>query len=365
MNSKPRHSLWQGLAMTLNWLVAGMMLLAYLAQKEAPSQHTAVAVFGLVYPVLLLANLFFIAFWLLQKNSRWLLSLLILLVGFSHLKTNLNFSFHLRQNNPGPTAIKVMSYNVQGFARSNRAAYNPEIKKGILTFLAKQNPDILCLQEYSGKKRDLFRRKNNKNAYFHSYYTQKGSKNTGLVIVTRYKIFQKGFLKFKNYRTFGIFSDIVAGNDTLRVINVHLASISLEQDDLDLLSNPPSSRWKKQNVTNHFADIYHKLQRAFRLRERQLSRVIRTIQTSPWPVVLCGDFNDTPSSWAYHRIATLLTDAFVEKGTGLGATYAGPLPFLRIDYLFAGKKYKVLSYQKYNLRFSDHYPVSMQIKKIR
>lgn len=348
------------MATTVNWLVAALMLVSYLAQKEAPSQHTLIAVFGLVYPLLLFTNLFFVVFWLLQRNKRWFISALIILIGFSQLKTNIAFGFGKKASNT--KALKVMSYNVQGFTGKNGAPYNPEIKLKALSFILKENPEILCLQEYTGKSSDLFRNKKNKNAYFHSYYTQKGSKYTGLAIVSRYRIFRKGYLKFKNYRTFGIFADMVVGKDTLRVINVHLASISLGQDDLDLLSSPPSSDWKKQDVGNHLLGIYRKLEKAFRLRERQLDKVIRIIGSGRRPVLLCGDFNDTPSSWAYHRIAALLNDAFLQKGTGIGATYAGPLPFLRIDYLFTGKPFTVLSYKKYNIRLSDHYPVSMTVK---
>ena len=346
-------------AMSINWLSAVLLLVSYLAEKDAPSQQTVIAVFGLVYPVLLFANLFFVIFWLLRKDARLLLSLLIILMGFPHLKTN--FSFHLGQENTKEQGIKILSYNVQGFSKQNGAAYKEEIKTGILSFLLKENPEYICLQEYSGRKTDLFRQNESGNAYFHGYYTQKGSKNTGLVIVTRNRIFQSNFLKFKGYRTFGIYADIATGKDTLRLINVHLASISLKQDDLDLLSMPPSPAWEKQNVRNHFLDIYHKLQKAFRLRERQLNLVIKTIQSSPWPVILCGDFNDTPSSYAYHRVAVLLQDAFVKNGYGLSSTYAGPLPFLRIDYLFAGKQFKITSYKKHNLRLSDHYPVSMEV----
>ncbi len=345
-------------AMAFNWIAAALLLFSYLADKTSPSHYAVVAVFGLVYPILFFVNLLFVVFWLFRKDPRLLLSLLILLMGFPHIRNN--FSYHSGQNSSGKTGLKILSYNVQGFARQNNAAFNPEIKAGILSFLVKENADVFCLQEYSGKKADIFQKKD--NAYFHSYYTRKGSKNTGLLIASRHKIFNSNFLKFKGYRTFAIFTDVVFKNDTLRLLNVHLASISLKPSDLDLLTSPPSPAWKKQNVRHHFSDIYHKLQKAFRLRERQLNLIIKRVKSSPYPVVLCGDFNDTPSSNAYHRVAALLTDAFVKKGNGLGATYAGPLPFLRIDYLFASPAIKITSYKKYKLRFSDHFPIEMTVR---
>jgi endonuclease/exonuclease/phosphatase family metal-dependent hydrolase len=346
--------------MYFNWLAVALLLLSYLAGKTPPSQFAVVAVFGLIYPILFFINLFFVAFWLLRKDARLLLSLLIILMGFPHIRDN--FSFRTARKSSVKSGIKILSYNVQGFTRQNNAPFKPQVKADILSFLTKENPDVICLQEYSGNKSDLFQKNDYENAYFHSYYTQKGSKNTGLVIVSKYKILNSSFLKFSGYRTFGIFSDIVFQKDTLRLLNVHLASISLEQTDLDLLTSGPSPAWQKQNVRQHFSDIYHKLQKAFRLRERQVSLVLKTVKSSPYPVVLCGDFNDTPSSNAYHRVATLLTDAFTKRGFGLSATYAGPLPFLRIDYFFASPGLKIDSYKKYRIRFSDHFPISMKVR---
>lgn len=346
--------------MAFNWIAAILLLISYLAGKTSPSHYTAIAVFGLVYPILLIVNLLFVLFWLFRKDLRLMLSLFIILLGFAHIRSN--FSYHSGQNKTEKTDIKILSYNVQGFARQNNAAFNPQVKADILSFLVKEKADILCLQEYAGKKADLFQRKNHENTYFHSYYTQKGSKNTGLFIVSKYKIFNSNFLKFKGYRTFGIFTDLIVNKDTLRLLDVHLASISLKQADLDLLTNPPSPAWEKQHVRQHLFVIYHKLRKAFRLRERQLNRVLKVVTSSPYPVILCGDFNDTPSSNAYHRVAALLTDAFVKRGSGLGATYAGPLPFLRIDYLFASPALKITSYKKYDLQFSDHFPIDMTVK---
>jgi endonuclease/exonuclease/phosphatase family metal-dependent hydrolase len=354
-----KHAVLRWTAMTVNWLAVIFLSLSYLAFKITPSHHTLLATLALVYPLLLFINLFLVLFWLLVKDFRFLLSLVVILAGFHHLRTN--FSFHRNTDNSPKRALKVISYNVQGFAEKNTARFKPEIKNGILTFLVSQKPSILCLQEYSGKNSDLFRRKSGGNTYFHTYYTQKGSKNTGLLIVARHPLNHPHYMKFAGYRTFGIFSDLVAGRDTLRIINVHLASISLKQDDLDLLSAPSSAPWEKGNVGNHFLNIYRKLQKAFRLREKQINFVVKTIQSSPFPVILCGDFNDTPSSNAYHRIAGMLQDAFVEKGHGMSTTYAGPLPFLRIDYLFAEKPFQILSYQKYSIQLSDHFPVGMEV----
>ncbi len=348
--------------MAFNWVAVILLLISYLAAKASPAHFAVIALFGLVYPIIFFVNLFFVAFWTVRKDARLLLSLLVMLMGIPHIKDN--FSFHKRQNIPLKSDIRILSYNVQGFTNQNEAPYNPKINAGVHSFLKNKKADIICLQEYAKVNPDLFLKNLGKNFVFRSYYTQKGT-NTGLAIFSRYKIYGSRFLKFKGYRTFGISANIIVRNDTLRLINVHLASISLEQADLDLLTNASSSSWENPKVQKHFLDIYRKLQKAFRLRERQLGLVLKYVKASPYPVVLCGDFNDTPSSNAYHRVASVLTDAFVERGTGLSATYAGPLPFLRIDYFFTSPGLKVVSYKKYHLRFSDHFPLSMTFRIVK
>ncbi len=361
MGRKNKYPLTNGFLTTINGIAVIFLLISYLARNQVPSHHPAVAVFGLFFPVLFLANLIFFLFWLMQKDAKFLVSLLVLFMGIPQLKNHL--AFHDHQETNGKARWKIISYNVQGFSGNNHNAYRPEIKAKILRFLVQAEPDILCLQEYSGKKKDLLAgHHSGNNAYFHRYYSQKGSKNTGLLTVTKGKIFRHRFFKFKGYRTFGILTDMVMGKDTLRVINLHLASISLNSSDLDLLSSPPSASWEKGNTWHHYGEIYRKLQKAYRLRVKQLTPVIQTVRNSRWPVVLCGDFNDTPSSWAYHRMSILLKDAFVEKGKGISTTYAGPLPFLRIDYLFAGRSLSVTAYRKYTVPYSDHFPVSMEVQ---
>ncbi len=361
MTREKKYSVTGSFATTINWLSAALLLISYLAKNQAPSHHSFIAILGLFYPVLFFINLFFVFFWIWRKKAKFLVSLLVLIMGIPQFKTH--FSFHFGRETKDTATIKVISYNVQGFSGNNHSRYRPELKGDILRFLIKAKPDILCLQEYSGSSKDLFTdNRSGKSSFFYRYYSQKGSKNTGLVTVTKGKIFHHGFLKFKGYRTFGIVTDMTLGKDTLRVVNLHLASISLNASDLDLLSSPPSTAWEKENIPGHYLEIYRKLQKAYRLRVKQLKPVIKSIQKSPWPVILCGDFNDTPSSWAYHRIAERLNDAFVKRGSGLSTTYAGPLPFLRIDYLFAGKPISIVSYRKYVRPYSDHFPVSMQIK---
>ncbi|MBK6641784.1 MAG: hypothetical protein IPG39_11360 [Bacteroidetes bacterium] len=80
-------------------------------------------------------------------------------------------------------------------------------------------------------------------------------------------------------------------------------------------------------------NILKRLKKAFIKRAAQADMISKHIGTSPYPVIVCGDFNDTSLSYTYKTISAGLLDAFRESGSGMGSTYTGPIPGLRIDYI--------------------------------
>jgi endonuclease/exonuclease/phosphatase family metal-dependent hydrolase len=81
------------------------------------------------------------------------------------------------------------------------------------------------------------------------------------------------------------------------------------------------------------------------------------IRQSPYPTIVCGDFNDTPVSYTYHKMRGKLVDAFIESGSGIGNTYLGNFPSFRIDYIFHSKSFRSCCFRTDRINMSDHYPV--------
>ena len=88
-----------------------------------------------------------------------------------------------------------------------------------------------------------------------------------------------------------------------------------------------------------------------------MNYVLQEIRNCPYSVILSGDFNDTPSSYIYNQLNDYLTDSFIKKGSGLSRTYAGNIPYLRIDYVFASDNFTVNQYSRELYYYSDHFPV--------
>jgi endonuclease/exonuclease/phosphatase (EEP) superfamily protein YafD len=74
-------------------------------------------------------------------------------------------------------------------------------------------------------------------------------------------------------------------------------------------------------------------------------------------VIVCGDFNDVPNSYAYCTIGKGLQNAFTQKGSGLGRTFSGIAPTLRIDNIFADKRFTINQFVRDSKKISDHFPI--------
>ena len=85
------------------------------------------------------------------------------------------------------------------------------------------------------------------------------------------------------------------------------------------------------------------------------------INTSQYPTIICGDFNDTPMSYTYYSLAKKHKDTFREAGSGFGASFVPLWPLLRIDYILFPQEYECIKHTTHKIKYSDHYPISAEI----
>jgi endonuclease/exonuclease/phosphatase family metal-dependent hydrolase len=357
----------------LNICAVACLLASYLAGYVNPEKVWILAFFGLAYPIFLIINLLFVFFWLVTWKRFIFVSLISVLLGFNSLLTIYPISFS-RQKVLSYPKIKIVSFNVHSLYGNQRADSQKEVKSKVTEFLADQNADIICVQEFYAIGEDFsetlskFAKSIHLNYYSFKNYQDFFNKRKINAIATfsRFPIVNFGCLKLPDRSHYAIFSDIVMNRDTIRVYNLHLESIRFANDDYSFYSHLTEPDIEETTpIKEGSKRILWKLHKAFIIRAKQVNVLAGHIASCPYPVILSGDFNDTPSSYTYHQLTRRLTDSYIESGHGLfNSTYAGKLPSFRIDYILHSKKFKSVSYRTFDIDISDHYPITTTLVKL-
>jgi endonuclease/exonuclease/phosphatase family metal-dependent hydrolase len=315
----------------------------------------------------LLLLLYFI-FWLFVKPRWSLISLVAILLGFRPMMNFLPLrffnSFSLEKKRG---ALRLMSWNVAQFDVLH-AKKNPGVRDQMIELVNKYQPDVACFQEMvcedsmvtrtHGNVNEYLKRMNFKD-YFYSYNRKEDFwdfAHFGVIIFSRYPIINRQTVMWYPYDYNSIFqyADIAKGSDTFRLFNIHLQSLRFSRENLRYIDEPTV---EDEESLKEQKSILGKFKTGFLKREVQANRVRAEINKSPYPVMVCGDFNDVPNSYAYHTIGEGMKNAFAEKGAWLGRTFSGIAPTLRIDNIFADKRYEVLQYVRVKKKLSDHFPI--------
>ena len=364
---KRKISFLSGFFLSLNIFAVFLLLLAYGSVYINPNKLSIIAFAGLTYPVILAVNLFFILFWIFVRVKFALLSILFVLPGWNHIGRLVQFNDDSSLSEKTET-FKVISYNIQNFFKLNLSSTkyisNFDNQKKITDFIIARNADIICLQEllYDRDEHGKFAQQFGQNfscpnSYYRNYFQSNKKKLDAIAIFTKYQIIDKGFLDYED-KTIGIYTDVLIKNDTVRIYNLHLASIHFRKEDYDFISDPTANS-EQQELKENTLKVLSKIRQAFIKRGNQVDIVKNHIKKSPYPVVICGDFNDTPSSYTYRILSKGRRDGFTESGKGFGITYAGKgFPPFRIDYILYDDFFQSVNFVKHNISLSDHYPVS-------
>lgn len=337
----------------LNIMAIAALLFSYLAIYIPPDKFWPTAIFGLAYPFLAMANILFIVFWIFVKPRNLLFSMFALLLGFGFLKRY----FQLFGDSTDKNGIKVVSYNVMLFGGEKGSSQRSNANR-IISFLDQQNADIICLQDAQLGRNNAFNAANavKQLKTIEHYHFGRASVTFGVVTFTRYPIIKMGEIRTKNSNNIAIFTDVLIGKDTVRIFNVHMQSYKIDPRKYGIIDSPGIT---EEEDLRELREIGGKLKRAFQFRAGQAREIRKYIEETPYPVIICGDFNDTPVSYAYQRLRGDRNDAFVESGRGMGRTYIGKLPSFRIDNILCSDDFKAYNFKtSSDFRMSDHLPIS-------
>ena len=312
----------------INSLLLLLLLVSYIVPKVNPEFFWYISLLGIIFPLLLILNTLFAVYWIISWKKYFWANVVIITLGLSHIdkivanqKNQIDYEeLSELQNNKKhqfDQLINIMTYNVRLF-NQNENLNDDKIENKILDMVKEEKPDILCFQEFNltEKTKEIF-----------NLFNYKRNNDNKLQILTNYKVIKSGYIQSKNIC---IYNDIVL-NDTIRIYNIHL-----------------QSNWVKT------------MKYSYQKRVNEAIKIKKHINKSPYPVIICGDFNDTPISYTYSQLKNGLLDSFEESGIGIGNSYVS-IPTLRIDYILHSKEYKSYNYKKNKYKLSDHYPISCDI----
>jgi endonuclease/exonuclease/phosphatase family metal-dependent hydrolase len=347
----------------LNFIFIAALLLSYLSVYVSPAKVWILAFFGLAYPFLLIINILFLFFWIVKQKLFLIFPLLAILIGWNYMNTYIQIPLKKNNlNNPeNHSSFKLLSFNVRSFDLYQWSE-RETTKDEIFQFISNGDFSIVCFQDFftrnSGEltEKDIHKKLNDKYESHIGYAVENKTQNLGVATYSSYPMINKGVIRFSNSFNVSTYTDIVIGKDTLRVFNIHLQSIRFNEDNYRFITN--SKTLKEEEKLKEIKDISTRLRDAFIKRARQAETLSEYIKQSPFPVILCGDFNDVPVSYTYHTLKKNLKDSFVEAGKGIGNTYIGKFPSFRIDYIFYSSKLQCHSFNIHKVKLSDHYPLT-------
>jgi len=354
------------------WYSGAMIFLGLFITKISPDTFSLAPFIAYSTPAWLLLNMSYL-FLVFYKKKYWFISGGFLIIGLFGLRDTYALNFLQKSGD-----IRVMSYNVRLFdvynwvQRDEWAEWaerkdNGLILDSIFKSIRFENPDVICFQEFFNqplggyKTKKEFKRKQGYKYVNDAYsFKEKGS-YYGMATFSKIPIINKKFIAFKNTQNNGILiSDLKKGEDTLRVLNVHLQSFKFGREHYKYFKGLKDSTIETLNI-RQTKDLASRLNDGFKKRAQQLELVKNQIINSPYPVILCADLNEIPLSYVYDELTNHLQDAFLSSGIGLGVTHTSGYPFMRIDYIMTSSDLQSNSFHLVQKELSDHYPIVSEI----
>ncbi len=297
--------------------------------------HTGCYVVEISIPAILAMNLILFLYWLLTLNLKVFLPFITLAINSGAVNQVIGINGSGISGTTGDNILMVATYNVNYFTYQNNEVNIP----AIAGFMQDRGVDILSMQEFSTDP--YFNFDEIKSEFDFLPYTAGDFRKNENIIFSRYPVIRYNTITFSGTKNGLVWADLLFRGDTIRVINNHLQTTGIAS---------------KRGAS--YGEILSTAGKNYEKRKYQADYVRRLADTTSYPLIICGDFNDTPYSYTIKRIlGNDMSDSFREAGNGAGGTYLHKYLFVRIDYILHNKTFKTLRYVSDKTGMSDHKPV--------
>ncbi len=365
-----RFSIVDWVMMVFSVAVAIGVVASCLARWIHPASYGFMSAAGLVVPVFFVANFLCLLYWVIRWRIGVFLPLAIFIAGL--FGVTMFFKPHLTQSYANYTQdrslVSVATYNVQGMMRTVQGSSGRlrSSMREVISVVDSLRTDILCMQEFQSTRQNPASRFEDALPVYNYKRTHFNIRSTeidhgwGNAIYSKFPIVNSGHIDFDGTNNSILWADVAVNRDTIRVFNAHLQTTSIKAGDEQYIAQlgfvGDSTR------TTRARQLLSKLTHNYIIRATQADTLATRIAASPHPVVVCGDFNDTPMSYSYNLIAHHLKDSFREAGQGYGYTYRGFFNLMRIDFVLHSRSLDAVDYLSPSFDNSDHNPVLVRLR---
>lgn len=258
---------------------------------------------------------------------------------------------------PGEKQFSLMTYNIlHGVdARGRTCNTNRSVD-----YVLSSKADIVCLQElYRLSPKEVpSLTPSQLDAIEKTYPYCIEGKTTPMTLLSKYPVtFIKSGRVSSWLDIYALYRLSIAGH-TVHLLNLHLASYNLSEKEREVMTDIHGVRSAHNSISRFKGSILAKMKKSYRDRAADAEAVRELLDSIKGTVIVCGDFNDVPASWAYRKVrGGDLHDAYADTGFGLMNTYNMHGFWFHIDHVLYRGALRPLSVQKGNVDYSDHFPL--------
>ena len=344
-----------------------LMLLVGYSDRLDPASYPRLANIGLTFPFFLIVNLGFLLFWLLFKKRWMLIPIAGLLVCYHPVR---NYCpLNIPHSEATDSTLSLVCFN----AYNHQKLEDEVFRARVTDFLREQAADLVCLQEFDLNKSE---RERMADLYPYRDTTRVVRGGDMLTLLSRYPIIRKehipnvAHILTPEAHHSGAFY-VAIGTDTVCVINIHLESTNLTVEERSDFKKMMKGDMQKEEAREESRKVVDRLAESTRVRAPQAESVavyvdslLHSSASSCRSVIVCGDFNDGPISYAHRTVGRNLVDCFRESGNGPAISYHANAFFVRIDHIFCSTDWTPSAcHIERKIDFSDHFPLVCKLKK--
>ncbi len=366
---KRRFSFFDHLMLAVSVVIAIGVVLSWAARWINPVSYGFMSAAGLLMPALFAVNFLCLLYWIIRWRRGVFIPLVVFVAGV--WSVSLFFRPEFIQKHADSTAgrgtVCVATYNVEGMMReapgTGRLRSSMHEVVGVIDSL---RADIICIQEFQSTSEHPASRFEHALPVYNYNIKRFNIASTGTghgwgnAIYSKFPITGSGHLDFKGTNNSVLWADIAIRRDTVRVFCAHLQTTAIKASDERYIVE--GDFVGDSTLNSRVKGMLGRLTRNYVIRSAQAEALADSIASSPYPVIVCGDFNDTPVSYAYRKILRRLRDSFREAGAGYGYTYRGFFNLLRIDYVLHSRDIECVEYSSPSMASSDHNPVVTRLR---